>query len=110
EAVRGTSFFRNTDALDVALAVLKHSTDYYLNYTLHETLRQLKPWSHKALEIGRPIATDNPAGRDFLLHTVATVDLLKLPRSSMVLEAILRRTDASDADRMVALGQLAQAR
>jgi hypothetical protein len=35
---------------------------------------------------------------------------MKLPRSTMVLEALLTRADAVDADRMVALGELAKAR
>src|SRR5205814_10118979 len=82
----------------------------YLDYTLSETLQQLKPWWRKALESGQSLAADNPAGRDFLLRTIHTPELLKLPRSEMVLQAILTRTDAADADRMVALGDLAKAR
>ena len=34
EAVRDASFFRSADAADAALTALKHSTDYYLDYTL----------------------------------------------------------------------------
>jgi glucose/arabinose dehydrogenase/azurin/lysophospholipase L1-like esterase len=110
EALRGASFFRTAEAADAALTALKHTTDYYLDYTLGETLKQLKPWWGKALESGESLAGDNPAGRDFLLHTINTPELLKMPRSEMVLQAILTRPDAADADRMVALGDLAKAR
>ena len=110
EAVRGTSFFKSVEAVDVALAILKHPTDYYLDYTLSETLRQLEPVWRRAIETGKPIATDNPAGSQFLLRTISTSDLLKLPRSAMVLEALIARADALDADRMVALGELSKMR
>src|SRR5262249_31554910 len=110
EAVRGASFYRTPEAIDAALEALKHPIDYYLDYTLRETMRQLEPWRQKALESGTPIAADNPAGRDFLLQTIKTPELLKLPRSPMILQALLTRADASDADRMVALGDLAKAR
>ncbi len=42
EAVRVASFFLGREALEVAHEVLKHDTDYYLDYTFHETLRQLQ--------------------------------------------------------------------
>lgn len=110
EAVRGASFYRAPEAIDVALEALKHPIDYYLDYTLRETMRQLEPWRQKVLESSAPVAADNPAGRDFLLQTIKTPELLKLPRSPMILQALLTRADASDADRMVALGDLAKAR
>ncbi len=110
EAVRAASFFRTADAADAALIALKHPTDYYLDYTLHETLRQLEPWWRRALETGQPLAADNPAGQRLLLQTINTPELLKLPRSPMILQAVLTRADAPDADRMVALGDLAKVR
>ncbi len=110
EAVRGASFFRTAEAADVALTILKHPTDYYLDYTLRETLRQLEPWWRKAIADGRPIATDNPAGFNHLVESITTTELLKMPRTSVVLEAILGRSDAADADRLVALNSLAEER
>ena len=89
---------------------LKQPTDYYLDYTLNETMRQLEPLKKQVLEKGAPIASDNPAGRDFLFHSLKTDELLKLQRSVPVLEAILARADASDSDRMLALADLAKAR
>jgi glucose/arabinose dehydrogenase/lysophospholipase L1-like esterase len=43
EAVRACSFFRTTDALDVAVEALNHAPlDYYLQYCLDETTGQLE--------------------------------------------------------------------
>src|SRR5262249_50834137 len=46
----------------------------------------------------------------FLLQNTTTPELLKLARTPLVLQAILTRPEIIDADRMVALGELAQAR
>jgi len=42
EAVRACSFFRTAAAAEVALEVLNHPLDQYLEYTLEETMRQLE--------------------------------------------------------------------
>ena len=42
EAVRACSFFRQSEAADVALEILAHPMDDYLQYTLDETLRSLE--------------------------------------------------------------------
>ncbi|MEZ6087784.1 MAG: GDSL-type esterase/lipase family protein [Pirellulaceae bacterium] len=42
EAVRALSFLEGPEAAELALDVLNHDTDDYLNYTLEETLRQLE--------------------------------------------------------------------
>jgi hypothetical protein len=41
EAVRACSFFRTSAAAEVALEILNHPVDDYLQYTLDETMRQL---------------------------------------------------------------------
>ena len=110
EAVRAASFYRTGEAADVALASLKKPTDYYLDYTLKETLRQLEPVWRKAISEGQPIAADNPAGISRLIGSVSTAELLKMPRSPGVLEAILTRSDVPDAGRMEALDGLAKDR
>ncbi|HAB15428.1 MAG TPA: GDSL-type esterase/lipase family protein [Verrucomicrobiota bacterium] len=110
EAVRAASFYRTAAAADVALSVLKQPTDYYLDYCLKETLRQLQPWWRAAVAAGQPIAVNNPAGVKYLVKSVATPDLLKLPSNPAVLEAVLVRPDATDADRVTALDGLAKER
>ncbi|MBC8355253.1 MAG: HEAT repeat domain-containing protein [Planctomycetes bacterium] len=42
EAVRACSFFRSPEAAEVALEVLNHRTDKYIEFTLDETMRQLE--------------------------------------------------------------------
>ena len=110
EAVRAASFYKEEAATDVALAILGQPTDYYLDYTLRETLRQLEPSWRQAIASGRPISTENVAGIDYLISRVNTSELLKMQRTDAVLESILIRSGVQDADRMVALDALATAR
>ena len=42
EAVRAVSFLEGDDAIEMALGVLEHDMDDYLQYTLDETMRQLE--------------------------------------------------------------------
>ena len=91
EAVRVCSFFREARAAEIALLSRKHPTDYYLDYTLTETMRQLEPYWKSAIESGESFATDNPAGIDYLLQNVTTAELVKLPRTEMVYVALLSR-------------------
>ncbi len=109
EGVRAASFYREPAAADVALASLKQPTDYYLDYCLRETLRQLEPYWRKAIADGRPVAAGNPAGLKFLISRLSTTELLSLPRSAEVSQAILFRGDTTDADRSGALDSLAKA-
>jgi len=110
EAVRAASFYRESAAADVALLALKQPTDYYLDYCLRETLRQLEPQWRKAIADGRPVAAGNPAGLKFLVGRLSTVELTKLPASAEAAQAILFRADATDADRTAALDGLAKRR
>src|SRR6185295_678952 len=107
EAVRAASFFNNAEAAEMALASLKHPTDYYLEYTLKETLRQLEKQWRKAIADGRPIAADNPAGLNRLIGSLSTAELQKLPRTPGVLVAMLTRPDLQDAQRVQTLDTLA---
>src|SRR5439155_16109295 len=69
QAVRAASFFRTAEAAEVVTAALKQKTDYYLDYTAGETMRQLEPFVRKALESGQAkpgAATDSAAVRFFL--------------------------------------------
>ncbi len=108
QAVRAASFFRQWEAGDVALAALKLPTDYYLDYTLKETMRQLEPWWKKAIAEGHPLAADNPAGINFVLGNVSTADLAKLPKSPVVFTAMLTRADVPQPQRIEALAELAK--
>jgi len=105
EAVRAASFFRNSEAAVVALAAVKYPKDYYLDYTLKETLRQLEPYWQKAISAGE-LASDNPEAVQYLVKGLSTGELAKLPRTPAVLQAIFSRSDLPDANRLEALDAL----
>src|ERR1700722_19896838 len=86
EAIRDMSFFTNAEAASIALLALKHPTDYYIDYTLKETMRQLEPYWRKALAEGKGVATDNPAGFNYLVRSISTAELLKMPHTTAVEE------------------------
>jgi glucose/arabinose dehydrogenase/azurin len=111
QAVRAASFFRTADAATVVTTALKQKSDYYLDYTAGETMRQLEPFVRKSLEGAKaaPAGAD-PATVKYFLASLGTQQLLDLPRSAAVLEAIVTRTDVPDAPRAIALDELATAR
>jgi azurin/glucose/arabinose dehydrogenase len=108
EAVRVASYFRQWEAADAALTALKHPTDYYITYCLKETMRQLAPWWKDAISGGKALATDNPAGIDYIMGSVSSSDLAKLPKSAVTLTAMLTRPDVALAQRGEALADLAK--
>ncbi|MCA9113988.1 MAG: HEAT repeat domain-containing protein [Planctomycetaceae bacterium] len=110
EAVRALSFFRNARAAEAALEVLKHPTDYYLDYTLTETMRQLEQFWKPAVTSGQPFATGNPAGVEYILGSIATPELLEMQRSEPVLVALLARPGVTQQHRTEALTGLARLR
>lgn len=110
EAVRAASFFRTAEAVGIVLAAKKHPTDYYLDYTIGETMRQLEPFWRKALAEGQQIAGADGAGMEFFLGALSASELIELPRSPGVLEAIVQRVDVPEAQRNIALHELSQQR
>ncbi|MBC7365829.1 MAG: HEAT repeat domain-containing protein [Undibacterium sp.] len=109
-AVRAASFFPEAAAADVALAATKLPIEYYLDYVIGETLRQLRPFWAKSLGEGATIADGDPAAVRYLLRTLKVTDLLKMRRTADVHEAILARKGVPDATRAEALAGLSQAR
>jgi glucose/arabinose dehydrogenase/azurin len=109
-AVRAASFFSEMDAVEVALAATKREIDYYLDYTIGETLRQLRPQWRKSLAEGKTIADGDPARMRYLLRTLSNADVLKLPRTPDVAENILARSGIAEAIRAEALASVATAR
>ena len=108
EAVRAASFYRTHAAAEVALLALKHPMDYYLNYCLTETLRQLEPYWRSAIRDGVPLAGDNPAGIDRLIGSLTTAEIERLPRTIGVLTALLTRPGVLEASRLIALDELSK--
>jgi azurin/glucose/arabinose dehydrogenase/lysophospholipase L1-like esterase len=115
EAVRALSFFKNARAAELAVQVLNHDMDKYLEYTLNETMRALDPYWKNAMNNGKPVASDNYAGLNYLLARVGDVDrkrefLLNQPETPAVLQTILLRNMIPLDRRKKALRQLAEAR
>lgn len=107
EAVRAASFFKEPEALEIALISTEHPTDEYIDFVRAETLKTLEPYWKKAVADGRDIAFTSDAGARFFLGTVANEDLLKLKRNKGVLREILIRPGIREEDRVRALADLA---
>ena len=104
EAVRAASFFSGQEALEVAYEILKHDTDYYLDYVLKETLRQLqKP----AKDLFLP---KHPKALARALSTLSNAELLQAPEVEGVLAERLERKGIEVNARNAALDRLANLR
>ena len=109
-AVRAASFFSSTEAVDVALTAIRSPLDYYLSYTLDETLKQLQPFWRDQLKTGSALLAGAPERIPFLLRTVTTAELVRLPRTDAVLDQIVTRAGMAESARLEALQELARAR
>jgi azurin/glucose/arabinose dehydrogenase/lysophospholipase L1-like esterase len=107
EAVRAASFFDGQDvpaALDVAFNVLRKPTDYYIDYTLKETLAQLNSF-------GKSMALpDDPQLLAALLERLSDSELGRAPMVEPVLLARLERKSIDLPQRERALNELAKLR
>ncbi len=110
QAVRAASFFNVPEATEVALAATKKEVDYYLDYVIGETLRQLRPLWRKRLGEGGTFAAGDASATRYLLRTLPLAEVLKMPRSAAVAENLLGRAGVSDAVRAEALATLAKLR
>ncbi len=120
EAVRACSFFASMDgtlpaiaelvksdrvaAAEAALEVLKHPMDYYLNYTLGETMRALKP-APQEIDI-----KSNPAALAYVLDKMTNDELKLAPREEAVLAAQIERKGLDSATKDSAATDLAKLR
>ena len=109
-AARAASFFSSLESVEVALAATKKPIDYYLDYTIGETLRQLRPFWRKGLEDGAKVGGGDPASIRYLLRSLSVAELSKMSPTPEVLENILGRSGVSDTARADALAGLAKAR
>ena len=73
EAVRSLSYIPTAEATDAALDVLKHTTDYYIQYALDSTITTLEKAWKPALAEGRAISADHPEGLAYLLARLSPV-------------------------------------
>ncbi len=109
-AARAASFFSSLESVEVALAATKKPIDYYLDYTIGETLRQLRPFWRKGIEDGAKVGGGDPASIRYLLRSLSVAELTKMTPTPDVLENILGRSGVSDSARADALTGLTKAR
>jgi putative heme-binding domain-containing protein len=107
EAVVACSFFPTPESVGIALEALNHPTDYYLDYGLKETIATLEPQWKAALFAGKPLCESNPAGAAYLMQSVTTADLARLPRTAATFQAMLSRDGLLPDQRREALAGLA---
>ncbi len=108
EAVRAASFFTNPDAIEVVLIAAEHPTDYYLDYTMKETRRQIDVNWKAALAKGQTIPVSSEAGARFFLRSISNEALLKTKRTQHVYTEILLRHGLQDSIRREAVAELAK--
>lgn len=99
EAVRAASFFTGRRAIEVALEVLNQPTDYYLTYTLEETMRALRP---------TPADVKDPRALQFVLGRLNNSELAAAPASEAVYIAQIERKGMDSTVRESALAGLAK--
>ncbi len=112
EAVLALSDFREPAAAEAALEVLRHETDYYIDYTLGETILALEPEWKAAVLSGseKPFAAGNAKGLEYLVARLDTAELARAARSDAVLAALLERPGVDDETRLEALSETARRR
>ena len=101
EAVRVASFFTGGEALEVAHEVLKQETDYYLDYTFNETLRQLQK-SPKDIYLPK-----DPVALAKVVQRLSDPQIKEAPDLEPILLQRLERSGMDLATRSGALEQLA---
>ncbi len=105
EAVRAASFFNGQDvpgAFEVAFNIFKRETDYYLDYVLKETLKQLQSL---AKEIPLP---QDPAVLAKYVERMSDAELAKAPSVEPILFARLERKGTPTDQRDQAITELAK--
>jgi len=107
EAVIALSFFPEPRAAELALRVLEHPTDRFLDYALGETIRELEPGWRAALVAGEELARDQPAGLRYLVERLDAESLLALPGGEAAWNERMRRHDFTTADYVEAADGLA---
>jgi putative membrane-bound dehydrogenase-like protein len=110
EAIRAASWVNTSAAAEVALQAVNHERDYYIDYALEEVIRGLEPVWKSAINSGDTFAADNPAGIDYILGSIPTADLSKLPKSAPVYLALLTRPGIREKQRTEALTGLAKSK
>jgi putative heme-binding domain-containing protein len=107
EAVRAASFFRDPQAVEIALISTSYPSDQYLDFVRNETMRALDPYVKRAIAAHVNIPLTDPVAARYFLKNVTTNDLLKMQRNRAVYLELLLRAGVRDEFRHEALIGLA---
>jgi glucose/arabinose dehydrogenase/azurin len=104
EAVVALSFFNSEKAVAAAMDIFKYPTDYYTDYAVRETFTQLKPVWLAGLKQNK---YTQPKAMPFLLSLTSKNELMALPQTTEVLEALLSRNDIDPKQKQDAVVKIA---
>ena len=110
ESIRACSWVNTAASAEAALEAVKHPRDYYIDYALEEVMRGMQPVWKSAISSGESFAANNPAGIEYILGSIPTADLVKLPKTPPVYLALLTRPAVKEQSRLDALAGLAAAK
>lgn len=110
EAIVALSYFNSDKAVIAALDILKHPTDYYLEYGINETLDYLKPVWLQNFKKDQNFLADDPKAAARLLSYTSLAERLTLPQTPLVLSAMLSNMDGTREQKVQALQSLAKQR
>ncbi len=110
EAVRALSFEPSAAAAEIALRVLDHETDPFINYCLKETLRATEKAWRPALVSGKAFAAGHEAGLRYVLALLSPSELPGVFSSPVVNRELLVRAGVLNTARMKAASQIAAER
>lgn len=113
EAVVALSYHDSAAAAEIALRALDYPVDYYLDYSLRETLKSLEEAWRPALAQGAAFGDGNPYGVRYALEQLGTAELAEMAGGTphpAVYRELLGRGEVAADDRMEALTALAETR
>ena len=97
EAIVALSHFEGEKAVITALDIFNYPTDYYLDYAINETFNYLKPVWLDAFKKDQKFLSGNPVASTYLLVRASEAELMQLPQSEVVLDAILAHSSVVKA-------------
>ncbi len=110
EAVRASSFFASTDAIEIPIIAGAQPADPLVDFMRAEVLRVLEPAYKEALASGKKVEFKTDVAIRFQLKSLPAALLMKEARTSAVMEEIIQRAGIDDTSRLKALEDLAAER
>ncbi len=110
EAVRAVSFRPSLRAAEIALQVLRHPRDRFIDYCLNETMRACESFWRDAASSGQPWPGENEPGLRYIMERMSPGEIALMARTPVVLDELLSRPGVLHETRMKAAADLARER